>query len=149
MSRGAGPGSVEPVLRDGFRASRQQVLDLYESVQWTAYTRNPDSLMRALENSDYVAEAWDGQILAGLVRCISDGATILYLQDVLVRPSHQRHGLGRRLVKRAIAHYPSDLRQIVLITDDQDDQRGFYESLDFVEIRRLDKPGRCFVQYRD
>ena len=40
--------------------------------------------------------------LVGLARIIGDGATICYLQDVLVNPSAQRTGLGRALVREAV-----------------------------------------------
>lgn len=136
-------------INAGFTASREQVLDLYESVGWTAYTRDPDSLMRALNHSGFVIEAWQEGTLVGLVRCLSDGDTILYLQDILVRPTHHRKGIGRQLVKEAIAGYPPRIRQIVLVTDDEPGQRAFYESLGFTDITEMQpRPGRCFVQYR-
>lgn len=133
----------------GFTASRQQVLDLYESVGWSAYTRDPDSLLRAIRNSGFVMEAWDGNELVGLIRCLSDGDTIVYIQDILVRPDHHNMGIGRRLVSEAVAYYPERIRQIVLITDDEQGQRAFYEAMGFTEISELPKPGRCFVQFRE
>ena len=143
--------STEPpyVVTPGFTASRDDVIDLYESVGWSAYTNDPISLMRALTHSGFVMEAWQGRELVGLVRCLSDGDTILYVQDILVRPTHHRKGIGRKLVSEAIAYYPPRIRQIVLITDDEPGQRAFYESLGFTEISELPRPGRCFVQFRN
>lgn len=45
--------------------------------------------------------------LVGLARVISDGATICFLQDVLVHPAAQRAGIGRRRVKAALQPYVS------------------------------------------
>jgi GNAT superfamily N-acetyltransferase len=61
---------------------------------------------------------------------VSDKATVCYLQDILVRPDEQRQGLGRALVGLALAPY-AHVRQKVLLTDDEDAQRAFYESLGF------------------
>lgn len=133
----------------GFTATREQVLDLYESVGWSAYTREPDALIRAIKNSGFVMESWEGDQLVGLIRCLSDGDTIVYIQDILVRPTHHKRGIGRQLVTSALSYYPQRIRQVVLITDNEEGQRAFYESIGFTEISELTpNPGRCFVQFR-
>ena len=64
-----------------------EVLSLYESVGWAAYTRDPELLTRAIRSSSFVVTARDEQgRLVGLARAISDDATICYLQDILVAP---------------------------------------------------------------
>ena len=49
-----------------------------------------------------------------------------YLQDILVRPEHQRTGVGRQLLAVCLERY-SHVRQKVLLTDDEAQER-FYES---------------------
>lgn len=49
-----------------------------------------------------------------------------------MRPSHQRSGIGRRLVLMALDRYPH-VRQKVLLTDDEPKQKAFYESLGYQE----------------
>lgn len=41
--------------------------------------------------------------LAGMGRVVGDGAFYFYLQDLAVRPDHQRKGLGRIIVERLTA----------------------------------------------
>ncbi|WP_258142465.1 hypothetical protein [Arthrobacter sp. MYb227] len=55
------------------------ILSLYNSVGWTAYTKSPEVLIRAIRSSAFVVSAWteEGQ-LVGLARTISDDATICY-----------------------------------------------------------------------
>jgi len=53
-----------------------EVLELYRAVEWLAYTKDPDKLVRALEGSSILVAAHDGQTLVGLARVISDGASI-------------------------------------------------------------------------
>jgi GNAT superfamily N-acetyltransferase len=66
---------------------------------------------------------------------------------VLVRPSSQRTGLGRRLVEAALEPYAA-VRQKVLLTDDEPAQRAFYESLGFSETRDFgDGTLRSFVRF--
>ena len=125
-----------------------ELIDLYDSVGWTAYTRDPETLRRAMTGSSRVVTAHDGDRLAGVARIISDGASIAYLQDVLVRPTMQRRGIGRLLVHTVFEPYAT-VRQHVLITDADPRQRAFYESLGFTEVRALGpSPGQAFVRFR-
>jgi len=116
-----------------------RVLDLYAAVGWTAYTKAPEVLQRALVGSSTVVietadtEAPGIERVLGLARVISDGATICYLQDVLVHPSARRTGLGSRLVTAALAPYAA-VRQKMLLTDDEVGQKAFYEALGYSSI---------------
>lgn len=113
--------------------SRQQILSLYDSVGWSAYTDDPEVLIQALANSTFAVYAYDQQQqLAGLIRVISDNATICYVQDILVRPSAQRSGIGRALFDAVLQKF-QHVRQLVLITDDMPQQRAFYESMGLTE----------------
>ena len=87
----------------------------------------------------------DGRLI-GLARLVGDGLTVVYLQDILIAPDYQRHGVGRELFQRVFAPF-SDVRQKVLITDDEPSQRAFYESMAFTETGDLDHPIRTFVQF--
>ena len=75
--------------------AKGDLIGLYTSVGWSNYTRNPDLLHRAVENSLWKLSVWDGRELVGLARAVSDDASIAYVQDILVRPDRQRNGIGR------------------------------------------------------
>jgi GNAT superfamily N-acetyltransferase len=124
-----------------------ELVELYEAVGWTAYTRDPELLSRAVKGSTLVATArFEGQLL-GLARVVSDGASICYLQDVLVRPELQREGVGRQLVEAVLKPY-DHVRQKVLLTDDEPQQRAFYERLGYSEIRDVGEGRlRAFVRF--
>lgn len=123
-------------LAEGAVPDREELLDLYEAVGWSAYTRHPDTLVRALAGSTTVVTARREGRLVGLARALSDGATICYLQDILVRPEEQRHGVGRLLVEHVLERH-ADVRQRVLVTDAEPGQRAFYESLGFTELHEV------------
>ncbi|GHF14579.1 N-acetyltransferase [Amycolatopsis deserti] len=124
-----------------------ELLALYDSVGWSAYTRDPELLRAAIAGSSYVVTARRAGRLVGLARALSDDATICYLQDVLVHPAEQRRGVGALLVRAVLDRYAA-VRQKVLLTDDEPAQRAFYESLGYAEIRDYG-PGtlRSFVRF--
>lgn len=126
---------------------RAQVIDLYRAVGWSAYTSEPETLRAALRGSSCVAVAHDGPALVGLARVISDGASIAYLQDVLVHPDYRRRGIGAAVVRAALAPYDT-VRQKVLLTDDEPTQQAFYEHLGYHEISTFDNGSlRAFVRF--
>jgi len=124
-----------------------EVLELYGAVEWLAYTKDPDNLLRALEGSSTLVAAHDGKRLVGLARVVSDGASICYLQDILVLPSLHRKGIGRALAERALEQYPH-VRQKVLITDDEPQQKAFYEALGYTQTEEFRGGAvRAFVRF--
>jgi len=126
-----------------------QVIELYRAVGWTAYTNEPNTLRAALSGSTRVVIARRGQRLVGLARVVSDGASIAYLQDVVVNPNDQRIGIGTALVRAALAPYDR-VRQKVLLTDDDPAHRVFYEHLGYHDVN--EHPGgslRAFVRFDD
>lgn len=137
----------EIVITADDRPSRAELVTLYEAVGWTSYTRDPAVLEAAVAGSAHVVTARYGEELLGLARVVSDGASIAYLQDVLVRPELQREGVGRALVHAAMEPF-QHCRQQVLLTDDEPRQRAFYEALGFAEIRdHGDGSLRAFVRF--
>ena len=123
------------------------VLALYESVGWVAYTRDPERIRAALRGSSFVAAAYTAGRLVGLVRAMSDDTMINYVQDVLVHPDAQRSGIGAALMG-AVAQRYAHVRQHVLLTDDEPRQRAFYESLGYAEIRDFGEGTlRAFVRF--
>ena len=113
------------------------------------YTRDPDALLAAVEGSDLVVTARAGESLVGLARAISDGVSIVYIQDILVRESHQGRGIGTRLLQAVVDHYPQ-VRQKVLLTDDRPEQLRFYTALGFHNTRDLEQTRlNAFVRIED
>lgn len=112
------------------------VLALYRSVGWSAYFRQPEILRRAFMNSLCAFGAYDGEALVGLVRVVGDGETIVFIQDILVKPRYQRQGIGRRLIAKVLEKFET-VRQIHLLTDDLPETVGFYESVGFTSVEKI------------
>ena len=120
-------------IKLGIRPEKEQVVALYEDVGWTAYTDEPDFLMKALEKSLNVWTIWEGEKLIGLARTVGDGVTICYLQDILILKAYQGQGLGSELLKE-ILKANENIRQFVLLTDDTEKTKKFYKKLGLTEV---------------
>jgi len=79
-----------------------EVIELYRAS--TLGERRPvgerDRMQKMLQHANLVITAWDGSLLAGIARSLTDFAYCTYLADLAVRLSHQRQGIGKELVRR-------------------------------------------------
>ena len=87
--------------RTGNDLDLDQVIDLYKAS--TLGERRPiDDRARfaaMLKNANLVITAWDGELLVGISRCLTDFHYFTYLADLAVRVSHQKRGIGKELVR--------------------------------------------------
>jgi len=118
------------------------LLDLYNSVGWSNYTNDEsrEKLQDAIHNSTFVVSIWESEEkkLIGLARCISDDVSICYLQDILINPNFQRQGLGNKLLKNCLERF-KHVKTKILLTDDEEKQRLFYESFGYKNTRNIKK----------
>lgn len=115
----------------------------------TKYTAAPDDLAAGFERSTFVVSARDGGQLVGIARCLSDDYSIFYLQDILVKPTHQRRGVGRELLEACLRRF-DHVRQKVLITDDEERQHRLYRSVGYREAGSIPESNlHTFVIFND
>src|SRR6266545_1249058 len=83
-----------------------QVIELYRAS--TLGERRPvDDRQRMgamLRNANLVVTAWDGDLLVGISRALTDFSYATYLSDLAVRVSHQRRGIGKELIRETRRH---------------------------------------------
>jgi GNAT superfamily N-acetyltransferase len=88
--------------RTGNGLDLDQVIELY--VASTLGERRPvddrDRMAKMLANANLVITAWDGDLLVGIARSVSDGVYCTYLSDLAVRESYQKQGIGKELMRR-------------------------------------------------
>lgn len=125
--------------------NENEIRSLYDSVGWTAYTRDMPALEKGYRNSLLILAAYEGDQLAGIARAVGDGATIVFIQDILVAPDKQRQGIGTALLKAMLDRY-ANVRQIELTTDSRPETIAFYKSLGFSEFSQIGCSG--FMRYR-
>ena len=123
-------------IRNYSTYNEKEILKVYSSVGWTAYTDDPQALKQGFQNSLLVLAAYEREELLGIIRAVGDGVTIVFIQDLLVFPEKQRKGVGTALVKAVLKRYPT-VRQIELTTDQSPETAAFYESLGFSEFAKI------------
>jgi predicted N-acetyltransferase YhbS len=88
--------------RTGNELDLDAVVELYRAS--TLGERRPiddrDRMGRMLKNANLVITAWDGTLMVGIARSVSDFSYCTYLSDLAVRASHQQQGIGRELIRR-------------------------------------------------
>lgn len=128
--------------------SIDDVLHLYQAVDWTNYTNQPQMLSQSLTHSLAIYLARDGEKIVGLVRLSGDGFSSVFVQDLIVLPSYQRQGIGSNLMKEALADY-KDAYQIQLATEQTEKTLGFYRSLGFETLSTYDCTGMIWVNRKN
>ena len=82
-----------------------QVLDLYRAS--TLGERRPvdDRAIMAdmIRHANLVVTAWEGDMMVGISRSLTDFTYVAYLADLAVRDTHQKLGIGRELIARTRA----------------------------------------------
>lgn len=91
-----------------------EIINLYQSVGWTNYTEHPERLQEGYKNSLCILATYHENELAGILRAVGDGATILFIQDIIVLPKYQRMGIGTSLINACLDKY-KDVYQIELL----------------------------------
>lgn len=57
-------------------------------------------------HANLIVTAWEGDLLVGVSRSVTDWVWTTYLADLAVRLSHQRQGIGKELMRRTQAAAP-------------------------------------------
>jgi predicted N-acetyltransferase YhbS len=87
--------------RTGNQLDVDAVIELYNSCSLGA--RRPvgerDRMVTMLANANLVITAWDGDVMVGISRSLTDFTYATYLSDLAVRETYQRHGVGRELIR--------------------------------------------------
>lgn len=118
----------------------EDLLALYSSVGWTNYTKNPAMLEEAVKASLWQLAVYDEKELVAYIRLVGDGHSVL-----LVRPDHQRQGIGRKLLTEALATFPN-VYQRLLVTERSEKNLAFYQSLGFVELSEQACTGMIYMK---
>ena len=124
------------VIREATPLDYPKVRELYHDAGWLNYTNHPAMLDAALRDSRTVLVAVAQADVLGVIRAVGDGASILYIQDLIVRRDQKRRGIGTCLLLRMDALYP-DVYQKVLLTDDTPVSRAFYEHSGFQHSKQI------------
>lgn len=114
------------------KINKNELIELYKSVGWTADVNNIDNLRKGMKKS-YVIAAYEDKKLIGLVRALSDYATVVYVQDLLVASDYQGKRVGKSLMHHLLNYFGS-VGQIIVTAKNDDERIGkFFRYLNFRE----------------
>jgi predicted N-acetyltransferase YhbS len=79
-----------------------QVIELYRAS--TLGERRPiddrQIVSDMVRHANLIVTAWDGDLMVGLSRTLTDFSYVGYLSDLAVRESHQKMGIGTELIRK-------------------------------------------------
>ncbi|RIO96861.1 N-acetyltransferase, partial [Staphylococcus gallinarum] len=113
--------------------TEKELKELYHSVGWFNYLTDEFTLTTLLNQSSFFITVKDNEQLIGLIRVITDDISIVYIQDLIVLPAYQRHGIGSELLNQVLNSF-QHIRQIVLLTDNEQTKRKFYEKSGLFDV---------------
>lgn len=106
-----------------------QLQALFQVAAFWAQNRRSEDLIVAIMNSKPVVTVWEGDRLIGFARATSDGVYRATVWDVVIHPSYQGAGLGRKLVETILMHpHMNRVERVYLMTTHQ---QRFYERIGF------------------
>jgi GNAT superfamily N-acetyltransferase len=126
------------------RPAAEAFHELFATTGWNnSYRANVADLERALAASWCVVAAYDGDQLVGIGRVVSDGVLYAMVYDMIVRPSHQRQGIGAEILRRLVARCrTAGIRNVQLFS--AAGISAFYEKRGFI-ARPADRPGMTWL----
>jgi GNAT superfamily N-acetyltransferase len=131
-------------LKEYTTYNEKEILALYKAVEWSNYYKEPQMMKKAYQSSLYIVGAYLKNTLVGIIRVVGDGASIVFIQDLLVHPDNQRQGIGSQLLLHILDKYQG-VKQKALLTDDSEQTKAFYSTHGLTPIQET--KGICFVKY--
>jgi N-acetylglutamate synthase-like GNAT family acetyltransferase len=108
-----------------------QLIRLFQAAAFWAQDRSAADMATAIAHSYPIVTAWDGETLIGFARATSDGVFRATIWDVVIDPTYQGGGLGRKMVETLVSHpHMSRVERVYLMTTRQ---QGFYQRIGFEE----------------
>lgn len=114
--------------------------DLFESTGWNEeYKLKKSDLAYSLANSYYSVCAYEGDILIGFGRIVSDGILHAMIYEMIIEPNYQRMGVGTKILNMLVEKCRKDnIRDIQLFC--AYGKKPFYIKYGFTE-RDNEAPG--------
>ncbi len=75
---------------------------------------DPGMMRGMIEKADLLVSCWDGDLLVGVARSVTDFHYCCYLSDLAVDVRYQRQGIGRRLIEVTHDHVGPQCKIILL-----------------------------------
>lgn len=85
--------------RTDARPTAEQIIDLYKSSGLNRPVDDAARIQKMYDFSNLIVTAWDGDLLVGVSRTLSDYCYCCYLSDLAVREEYKHAGIGKKLIE--------------------------------------------------
>ncbi len=89
---------MEITYRTDIIPTPEQVIELYENAGLPRPTQDKERIRKMVENANLMVTAWDGEVLVGVARSITDWVWSCYLADLAIRHEYKKEGIGKQLI---------------------------------------------------
>jgi len=99
---------------------------MFNEVGWNDKTKDVSRLKDMITNSQIVVTAWDGELMIGFARCVTDHVFNGQINNVVVDSRYRGKGIGKELIIRII----DSNSQVTYVLRGDPENVGFYNRLE-------------------
>ena len=88
-------------------------------------------LAEMLRHANLLCTAWQGDLLVGVARSLTDFSFCCYMSDLAVDTAHQKQGIGRELIRRTRSRLHPECKIILLAAPQAE---GYYPKIGFWKV---------------
>jgi ribosomal protein S18 acetylase RimI-like enzyme len=124
---------MTPTLKPAITFAEKKDIDpaklvrIYQQAPW-AKGRAPEDAREMLRHTDMAVTAWDGDLLIGFGRVLTDYVYRATIWDVIVDKAYQRQGIGADIIQHILNHPRLKKVELFWLCTRMP---GFYEKLGF------------------
>lgn len=110
----------------------EEYLHLRESLSWNTYSLADTKF--ALSNNLYCVSIYYEYEIIGMGRIVGDGRLCFYIQDIMVKPAYQNHGIGTLILNHIIAFLKNvAAKEAYIGLMSKKGKEEFYENFGFIK----------------
>jgi len=99
------------LLKEAKDLDYEKVVDIFYEVKFLKHPEKREAykevIEKAFRHSQLVVSAWDNDELVGFVRVLTDEALFATIWNMMIKPSHQKRGIGKMLIQKCLEVYPN------------------------------------------
>ncbi len=112
-------------------ARTEDIIEVYKSSGLRRPVDDVDRIQKMYAHSNLVVYAFDGDLLVGVARSLTDFCYACYLSDLAVRKEYQHQGIGTALIQKT-REIIGD--QTMLLLRSAPEAMNYYPKLGFAEV---------------
>lgn len=110
----------------------EEYLHLRESLSWNTYSLADTKF--ALSNNLYCVSIYYEYEIIGMGRIVGDGRLCFYIQDIMVKPAYQNHGIGTLILNHIIEFLKNvAAKEAYIGLMSKKGKEEFYENFGFIK----------------